>query len=102
VSMTNINRTKTVDRKLAHIVGDRNIRQGWNECRGGQWSDKRGTVEQLRYEAGRYMYTIARCSGPEGNTWAPPRCTSGKKLIENMGHDVVSSLYRSALKELNL
>lgn len=100
--MPNISETKTVSVRLANIVGDRNIRQGWNECRGGQWSDTRPTVLQLRYEAGRFMYTIARCSSPEGNTWAPPRCTSGKKLIETMGHDVVSSLYRAALKELNL
>ncbi len=100
--MTNISRLRTTDRKLSTIVGDRNIQQGWNECRGGQWSDRRGTAHQLRYEAGRFMYTIARSNGPEGNTWAPPRCTSGKKLIETMGHDVVSSLYRAALKELNL
>ena len=100
--MSNISRLRTTDRKLSTIVGDRNIQQGWNECRGGQWSDRRGTAHQLRYEAGRFMYTIARSNGPEGNTWAPPRCTSGKKLIETMGHDVVSSLYRAALKELNL
>jgi hypothetical protein len=101
--MTNLVAVRKIGRKLSTIVGDRNIQRGWNECRGGQWSDKRGTVyEQLRYEAGRYMYTIARCNGPEGNTWAPPRCTSGRKLIETMGYDVVASLYRSALKELNL
>ena len=101
--MTNLSAVRKIGRKLSTIVGDRNIQRGWNECRGGQWSDKRGTVyEQLRYEAGRYMYTIARSNGPEGNTWAPPRCTSGRKLIDSMGYDVVLSLYRSALKELNL
>ena len=100
--MSNISSTTKTSRKLSTVVGDRSIQRGWNECRGGQWSDKRDTVDQLRYEAGRFMYTLARSNGPEGNVWAPPRCTSGKKLIENMGKDVVSSLYRAALKELNL
>jgi hypothetical protein len=87
---------------LAKVIGDKNLQQGWNEARGGRWSDARRHTYQLRYELGRCMYTIARHRGIDGNVWAPPKCTSGKKLIAAMGHDVVSDLYRNALKELNV
>ena len=90
--------TKVYSKKivtLAKVIGDRNLQQGWNEARSGQWSDTRDQVYQLRYELGRCMYTIARHRDP-------PRCTSGKKLIAAMGSDVVSDLYHNAIKELNI
>jgi hypothetical protein len=87
---------------LAKVVGDKSLQQGWNEARDGRWSDARRQTHQLRYELGRFMYTIARHRGLDGNVWSPPKCTSGKKLIAAMGHDVVADLYRNSLKELNI